>query len=250
LLSSSLVEFRRATALALFATVLCPGLAAAQSPEERAAARDIVVRRSDAVVLVLATLRTRMNVGGRETTRDQPVLANATVLDGSGLAVMALSVLEPGEIANRSMGAGALSTEAADLRMRLAGGQEVPARVVLRDADLDLLFVRPVQALPAPLPAVDAPAGVPALLDLLITIQRSGESTGWYPLAAFSYVQMTVDRPRTYHALSTAPALGAAVFDTRGRFVGVIVRIGGARTNPLPAVLPADDIREIAKQAK
>ena len=224
--------------------------AAAQTPEERAAARDIVARSSDAVVLVLATIKSRTNIGGRESTRDQAVQANATMLDESGLAVMALSMLEPGEIVNRSMGAGALSTEAADLRMRLASGQEVAAKIVLRDADLDLVFVKPVAAPSAPIPAVDAPAGVPALLDPLITLQRSGETTGWRPIATFSYVQMTVDRPRTYHTLSTPSALGSAVFDTRGRFVGVIVRIGGARTNPLPAVLPADDIREIAKQAK
>ena len=223
----------------------------AQTPEERAAARDIVVRRSDAVVLVLATIKTRMNIGGRESTRDQPVQANATVLDASGLAVMALSVLEPGEIANRSMGAGALSTEAADLRMRLGGsGDEVPARIVLRDADLDLVFVKPTAPVAAPVPAIDAPAGVPAVLDLVITLQRSGESTGWRPIATFSYVQMTVDRPRTYHALSTPSALGSAVFDTRGRFVGIIVRVGGARTSPQPAVLPADDIREVAAQAR
>jgi hypothetical protein len=223
---------------------------AAQTPEERAAGREIVAARGDAVVLVLATIKTRMNIGGRESMRDQPMQANATVLDGSGLAVMSLSVLEPGEIANRSMGSGALSTETADLRMRLGGGEEVPARVALRDADLDLVFVKPVAPLAAPIPAADAAAGVPALLDPLITLQRSGESTGWRLLASFGSVQMTVDRPRTYHVLSTAAALGSAVFDTRGRFVGVIVRVGGARTNPLPAVLPADDIRDIARQAK
>jgi hypothetical protein len=241
---------RGPAAPALACLTLLAVSASAQTPEERAAGREIVAARGDAVVLVLATIKTRMNIGGRESMRDQPMQANATVLDGSGLAVMSLSVLEPGEIANRSMGSGALSTETADLRMRLGGGEEVPARVALRDADLDLVFVRPVAPLAAPIPAADAAAGVPGLLDPLITLQRSGESTGWRLLASFGSVQMTVDRPRTYHVLSTAAALGSAVFDTRGRFVGVIVRVGGARTNPLPAVLPADDIRDIARQAK
>ena len=222
----------------------------AQTPDERAAGRDLIARRGDAVVLVMATIKTRMNIGGRESTRDQPMQANATVLEDTGLAVMSMSVLEPAEIANRGMGANALSTEAADLRMRLADGQEVPARIVLRDADLDLVFVKPVEPLPAPIPAMDGLTGVPAMLDLLVALQRTGEATGWRTLATFTYVQMTVDRPRTYHALSATPGLGAPVFDTRGRFVGVVVRVGGARMSPLPAVLPADDIREIAKQAK
>ena len=235
-------------ALALLLAVAASSYA--QTPEERAAARDVVARRSDAVVLVLATIKTRMNIGGRESTRDQPMLANATVLDGSGLTVMALSMLEPGEIANRSIGSGAMSTEATDLRMRLADGQEVPAKIVLRDPDLDLVFVKPVEPPAAPLPSVDAPPGTPAVLDLLVALQRTGEATGWRTLATFTYVQMTVERPRTYHALSSTPGLGAPVFDTRGRFVGVIVRVGGSRTSPLPAVLPAEDIREVAKQAK
>ena len=235
-------------ALALLLAVAASSYA--QTPEERAAARDVVARRSDAVVLVLATIKTRMNIGGRESTRDQPMLANATVLDGSGLTVMALSMLEPGEIANRSIGSGAMSTEATDLRMRLADGQEVPAKIVLRDPDLDLVFVKPVEPPAAPLPSVDAPPGTPAVLDLLVALQRTGEATGWRTLATFTYVQMTVERPRTYHALSSTPGLGSPVFDTRGRFVGVIVRVGGSRTSPLPAVLPAEDIREVAKQAK
>ena len=43
--------------------------------------------------------------------------------------------------------------------------------------------------------------------------------------------------------------MGAPVFDAAGRFVGVFVRVGGSRTNPLPGILPADDLREIAGQA-
>ena len=237
-------------ALTMILLAVFAATAAGQSPEERAAARELIARRSEAVVMVLATVKTRMNIGGREATRDQSVQANATVLEANGLAVMALSVLEPGEIANRTMGPGGLSTEITDLRMRRSDGQEIPASVVLRDSDLDLVFIKPADAPAAPMPSVDAPAGVPALLDLVVVLQRTGETTGWRPLATLSYVQMTVDRPRTYHALSVTPSLGSAVFDTRGRFVGVIVRVGGARTNPLPAVLPADDIRELAKQAK
>jgi hypothetical protein len=41
------------------------------------------------------------------------------------------------------------------------------------------------------------------------------------------------------------------MFDTAGHFVGVIViRTTGQRGSGSPGVLPADDIREAAKQAK
>ena len=133
--------------------------------------------------------------------------------------------------------------------MRLADGREVGARIVLRDADLDLAFLRPLEPLAAPIAAVDAAMGQPQVMDLVIALQRTGEPTGYRALGTFGYVQMTVDKPRLYHIVSTGQ-LGAPVFDAAGRFVGVTVRVGGTRTNPQPGVLPADDIREIAKQAK
>lgn len=225
----------------------------AQTNEDRTAARDLLTKRGDAVILVLATLKTRMSVNGRENARDSPVQANATVLDGSGLAVMALSVLEPSEAMIRGMASPGqqldLKTETAELRMRLADGREVGARIVLRDADLDLAFLRPLEPLAAPIAAVDAAMGKPQVMDLVIALQRTGEPTGYRALGTFGYVQMTVDKPRLYHIISTGQ-LGAPVFDAAGRFVGVTVRVGGTRTNPQPGVLPADDIREIAKQAK
>ena len=50
----------------------------AQTRDERAAARDVVKKRGDAVVMVLATIKMRVNVGGREQTIDQAAQANGT----------------------------------------------------------------------------------------------------------------------------------------------------------------------------
>src|SRR5262245_42894931 len=227
--------------------------ARAQTNEDRATARDLITKKGDAVVLVLATLKTRMSINGRENARDSPVQANATMLDSSGLAVMALSVLEPSEAMIRGMAAPGqqldLKTETTELRMRLADGREIGARIVLRDTDLDLAFLRPLEPLPAPIPAVDAAMAKPQVMDLVIAVQRTGEPTGYRAMGTFGYVQMTVDKPRLYYITSTGQ-LGAPVFDSAGRFVGVTVRVAGARANPQPGVLPADDIRDIAKQAK
>ena len=45
--------------------------------------------------------------------------------------------------------------------------------------------------------------------------------------------------------------MGSPVFDTRGRFLGVILRLKNESdaANVPPVVLPASDIREVAKQA-
>ncbi len=238
--------------VALISALLLPTSALAQTPEERTAARALAERRGPAVVMVLATVKTRMAAGSRETMRDIPVQTNATVLDSSGLTVMALSSIEPGALLS-GRGGREVSTETADLRIRTADDRELPARIVLRDADLDLLFIRPVDAPPAPLTAADGPAGTPVLMDLLVALQRTTENSGWRTFASFAYVQMVVDRPQPFYVLSSSGlyggALGFPVFDLNARFVGIMARVGGPRASPLPAIVPADDIREIAKQA-
>ena len=73
---------------------------------------------------------------------------------------------------------------------------------------------------------------------------------GWQTTALFASVQAVVEKPRTFYLLSTG-AFGAPVFDLRGQFVGVILRLrnAGDAAATLPVVLPANDVREVAKQA-
>ena len=142
-------------------------MAIAQSAEERAAARELIAKRGDTVVAVLGTVKTRMTMSGREAPpTEENIQANATVLDQRGLAVMSLSNLEPGKMMNGIMAQQSmpgmemsLKTETTNLRLRLADGREVPARVVLRDEDLDLAFLRPAPPLEAPVPFIESGPG-------------------------------------------------------------------------------------------
>jgi hypothetical protein len=252
-----------------------PLVAAAQTPDERAAARRLIASQGDAVVNVLGTVKTRMVMGGREApAQEEHLQANATALDARGLVVMSLSSLEPDRMMSRVMAQQAppgmemsMKSESSNLRLRLADGTEVPARVVLRDEDLDVAFLRPTEPLPAPIPFLDGPVGTPGQLDPLITLQRLGDMASWKVSALFSYVMVVIDKPRTAYFGGTTP--GAPVFDTAGRFVGVNVMLSrpsrsasGMPMTPnvsglggldalgvMPVVLPAAEIREVAKQA-
>lgn len=260
------------------ATILMAGLLAtpaiAQSIEERAAARDVLGRNSDAIVTVMGTLKARITRQGRDSSApDQAVRASATVIDPSGLAVVALSAIDPGNIISKSpaavQGNMTFTTELVDVKMRLADGKEVPARIVLRDSDLDLLFLKPATAPAAPMAAVQSSAPPLAIMDGVVVVQRLGELTGWKPSAAFGSVEVVVERPRTFYIIATLTSgnsTGATVFDGRGRFAGIVTLRAGedAKSNALnglqgnalqtlgvmPIVVPATDIREIAKQAK
>jgi hypothetical protein len=234
----------------------------AQSPDERAAARAVVKKQGDAVVTVTATVKLRVNVGGRDQPRDQPAQANATVLDNTGLAVTSLSTLVPDALYERGltmqMPSGTkieVSSEVSDMKIRTADGREVAAKLVLKDDDLDLAFVRPTEPVSPAMPFVDAAVSKPGLLDLLVLVQRTTESTGWATGTAFGTVQLIIDKPRTYYLVAFpsmgGAGLGSPFFDTSGKFVGVILlRNTGQRGSGMPGVLPAEDIREVAKQAK
>jgi hypothetical protein len=267
----------RRSGLALLLGTFMAVTVAAQTPQERAAARDLIAKRGDTVVIVLGTVKTRVTMGGREVPpSEENIQANGTMLDARGLVVMSLSNLEPGKMMNGIMQQAAgmpgmemsMKTDTSNLRIRLADGKEVPARVVLRDEDLDLAFLRPVDPLPAPVAFIEGPGVKPAQLDSLVTLQRLGEMAGWKVSASFGYVMVVVDKPRTAYMGGTIP--GAPVFDGNGQFVGVSVMLirnapgsgGGSmfggmtgglggldQLGLMPVVLPADEIREVAKQA-
>jgi len=245
----------RVPAVLTAVALTCAVSARAQTTEERAGARALIAKYGDAVVTVLATTKVRVNQGGREVqNQDQKIQSLATVLDGSGLAVMSLTQLDPSDAItaqlSRGRGAGSgisVTTEPSDVRFRLADGREVPARVVLRDKDLDLAFLRPTDRPAAKMAAVDGAVARPSQIDLVVVLQRLPEIAEWKPSAIFASVQAVVEKPRTFYIL-TAGAVGGPVFDTQGRFVGVIVRLREGAALP-PVVLPATDIREVAKQA-
>jgi S1-C subfamily serine protease len=227
----------------------------AQSADERAASRAVVAKRSDAVVVVLATVKLRINVAGREQSQDQAVQTNGTILDASGLTVFSLAQIQPDEtltrMYSRQMPSGSgkieVTSEPSDIKMHLGDGRELSAKLVLRDTDLDLAFIRPTEPLTSSLTYVDAPSGKASLLDTLTVVRRTNESSGWLTGASFANVELVIDKPRTYYQVAGAGTPGAPFFDMAGRFVGILLmRDTATRAS---AVLPADDIREVAKQA-
>jgi len=58
--------------------------ASAQTPEERAVARDLIAKHGDAVVFVLGTTKIRINQGGKEVPNpDQRLQSLVTLLDST-----------------------------------------------------------------------------------------------------------------------------------------------------------------------
>jgi S1-C subfamily serine protease len=264
--------FARSFAAAAVAAALLAGPAQAQ--DDRAAAREIVKRWQSAIVNVRVTLKMRMSVGGREMqSMDESVETVGTVIDPAGLTVLSLGSLNPGAMMNRLMGGSGsgqermeIGSEPTDVKLRFADAKELAARIVLRDEDLDLAFLRPTVKPDKPLVAIDlSDEGRPSLLDPVVILSRLGRVGGWTPAASLQTIGAIIERPRTFYVIEAGSAggMGTPAFTPAGKVVGLLTMrsvqagrpgmfsvMGGTEgLGLLPVILPAADVREIAKQA-
>src|SRR5688500_4197245 len=126
----------------------------AAAPETQAAAgRALVARYADAIVSVelVVTLKMKMAGRGEVPPREQRIEVNGTVISPNGLTVTTLGQVDPQatlEALRAGSGGGdrgleIVGSEFKEVKLRLANGTEVPARFVLKDADLDLAFMAP-----------------------------------------------------------------------------------------------------------
>ena len=252
-----------------------PSSSAVAAQDSRGAARDVVKKWQSAIVNVRIVLKMRMSMGGREMqASDDPVDAVGTVIDPSGLTVLSLGALNPGALMSKIMsgnsGSGSepqveITSEPTDVKIRLSDGTELPARIVLRDEDLDLAFLRPTRKPEKPLVSIDLnQSAKPSLLDQVLVLTRLGRVGGWSAGASLHDVGAIIEKPRTFYVLAgTTSSMGTPAFMTNGRIVGLLTlrqieagrasmaaMVGGSEgLGMLAVILPAADVLEIAKQA-
>jgi hypothetical protein len=263
--------FRALAALCLCCMV---ALAPLRAQDDRAAARELVTKWQAAIVNVRVVIKMRMSMGGRELQNtDDPVETVGTVIDPSGLTVLSLGALNPGAMMNRLMsGTGGdqqqrveFGSEPTDVKIRLADGRELPARIVLRDEDLDLAFLKPTTRPDKPLVAINLEdSGRPGLLDQVVVLSRLGRVGGWAPSASLQTISAIIERPRTFFVIETGAmgGMGTPAFTPAGKVVGLLtlrsvqtgrpsmfsMTAGPENLGILPVILPAADVLEIAKQ--
>jgi hypothetical protein len=242
-------------------------VAAAAAEDITPVAQQVMTKYSDAVVTVSMAIKMQMNMEGRTESGDIKIEVNGTIVDPSGLTVVSLFETSPEDAMARMGGeddsASKVSAETRDVRIRLGSGTEIPAKVVLRDRDLDLAFIRPTQKPAAPLPFVDlAVAAKLNPLDQIIALDRLGKLARHVAAIRIDRIQAVIDKPRTLYVPShegLKPALGTPIFGPDGKVAGImVVRLAPSSSQDqgsssedryLFVALPAEDVLEIAKQA-
>jgi hypothetical protein len=208
----------------------------------------------------------KVSVSGAPKSNESRQEITGTVVDASGLTVLALSAADPSEMYQRMMadqGSQAkLDVEVTDLKILLTDGTELPAEIVLRDKDLDLAFIRPKSKPASPMAAVDLSKSASAqMLDEVITLNRLNSAAGRAYAASVERISAVIQKPRTFYipdSTMTSTALGSPAFALDGKVVGLVVMRavnakGGGNRNPRDSmtsiILPAEDILKAAKQA-
>lgn len=228
----------------------------AAPPAEAAAGRALVKRYADAIVGVELVVITKVKMGDREQPpREQRIEVNGTVISASGLTVTSLAAVDPQVQFDAMRGTPQggrvelVGVEFKEVKLRLADGKEVPAKFMLKDADLDLAFMAPETAEPgqsyAHVKLDEAAEGV-VLADYLF-VARAPKSLQRIPLVRRSEIMGIVEKPRRFY-LVTDQSVGTPLFDPQGRVLGISLQpFASGRASVI--VMPAADIAEMARQA-
>jgi S1-C subfamily serine protease len=205
-------------------------LATASAGADEIAEKGLAVfnRNSQAVVTLEIVLKTSFSSNGRSSgPREAKEELTGTVIDPSGLTVLALSACDPGEFYRRMSPDYKVETEINDLKILQDDGTEMPCEIVLRDKDLDLAFVRPKAKPAKPMPAIDLTKSAPAgLLDQVITLNRLNRAAGRAHSASIERINAVIAKPRTIYipdgTMSTT-TLGSPAFSLNGNIIGLFV---------------------------
>lgn len=265
----------------VLSVVLCAAMAAIWSVPARAednvdAARKIMNDYAKAVVQVEAVLSISAEgpmAGRMGGSQEQKVQITGTVLDKSGLTVVSYISLNPtSAMKNIKVRGGdgqpmslSIKGELSDVKIVLPDGTEIPARIVLKDEDLDMAFILPKDTIEKEtseqIQAVDLSkaATKAGRLDQTVRLGRLGKDLNRELVISMDRISAIITKPRTFYILSGAQP-GTPVFTADGKLLGIIVfhqKPGGssasrgrAGAQGTPMVLPTKDVKKIADQAR
>ncbi len=236
--------------------------------------RQILETNKAAVVTILLVLKQKVSFPGSPSRDSESIVeATGTVISPDGLTVVSLSLTDPTSLLDKMMagtpqaGRFKMETELRDAKILLGDGTEIPAEIILRDKDLDMAFVRPLEKQETPFAYIDiSDPGEPDYLDQVISLNRMGKVAGRAYSASVERIDAIVRKPRTFYIPgkdATSTGLGSPAFTIDGDFIGVFLiraikntggggsrsMFGGSSSNITTVILPAIDIAEAAEQA-
>jgi hypothetical protein len=222
---------------------------------EKAVWKDLLTKQSNCVTWLSLTMKIDVSAGGRSLpSQEQKLEALGTVIAKDGLTVLSLTSIDPkSKIMSR------LRTSSASVQVNYTevlilkpDGTEIPAKVLLKDEDLDLAFVLPLDSKSSSFPvfcSISDKSNTLDVLDEVVTMSKLGKNLYRQSTLRKGWVNALISKPRKYLVIENSSP-GNPVFDREGDWLGVAV-YKMERGQPSSLVtLPAEDILEIAQQVR
>jgi hypothetical protein len=227
-------------------------------------AKKIYENNKDAVVMMKIVIGAKAVFQGQEMPeQENKIEIPATVIDGNtGLAVSSYLCANPIERLQTQMEERGMTVESQikDCKMRLNDGKEIPAKVVLKDKDSDLVFFLP-EKLENKIPAITMPKEEKKvdIFDDVAIISKESKELNYEPEITFSKISAVIKKPRIMYSIGEMipqDRLGCPVLDfDKGDIIGILLtkvsQETSLSTTTIPTiVIPIKDITELAKQIK
>ena len=191
--------------------------------------------------------------------QEQKLEALGTIIADDGLTVLSLNKVDPtANILSRIRSPGAsVNVNYTEVMLLMQDGTEVPAKLLLKDSDLDLAFVLPIEErrnefkdiVFSKVPKQASVDETPVILDEVVSIGKLRKTLYRQSTLRRGWVNAVIEKPRTYFVIeNTSP--GTPVFNRVGNWLGVVVyKMVSGRPSEI-VTLPATDILEIAEQVR
>lgn len=233
--------------------MLVPGLVHADEVAELTKA--IMREWQDAVVLTRTVLEMYES--------ERKIEGLATMINQEGLAVISLSSIDPASLYRT----GFEETKVKDIKMILSDNTEIPSKIVLRDPELDLAFIKPLEKIERDLTFVSLPEHTtPEILDQVVILSRLGSTMGNVPAISIARIQAIIEKPRTMFMpdpfTGLVSGMGTPVFALDGTIIGILLlrvtresesypsdAAGISSLGMLPVILPAREIIDVMERA-
>jgi hypothetical protein len=221
--------------------------------------RSLLDKQSESVTWVSVTVRIEVSAGGRSFPPSERKLeALGTVLAKDGLTVLSLNEVDPSDsILSRMRSPGDINVNYTEVLILRPDGSEIEADFLLKDEDLDLAFIKPINAGQS----LDNPnlfknvfyqeSETPEIqvLDEVVSLGKLGRNLYRKSTLQRGWVNAVITKPRDYYVVENVTP-GTPVFDSQGRWVGITAfRKEGGKPSGVITV-PAKDVMEIAEQVR
>ena len=222
--------------------------------------RELLNKNANCVTWVSVTVKLEISAGGRSLPpQEQKLEALGTIIADDGLTVLSLTKVDPtADILSRLRSrSGSVNVNYTEVNLLMQDGTEVPAKLLLKDSDLDLAYVLPIKERKEEYKGVHfekVPQNIksfktPSILDEVISMGKLRQTLYRQSTLRRGWVNAVIDKPRDYFVVENVTP-GTPVFDKSGIWIGITAFRKESGKPSGVITVPAKDVMEIAEQVR